>query len=430
MYKALIIFVFLPLLGRANSAEEKSFHQIWDDFYIKSLEQKSAQHEIELNELSHERAKRHWIPRAYISGQWFNTNDPTQVFFNNLGQRSIKQSDFVPSDLNNPGYNSFQMATLGVDLPLFEGGYKISQSSMYEKLVHSSELQLKAKKTEEYTELSRQFGAALIHSQNTLLLQELKEKLGKIITSYQVGARSNPVGHSGLLGLKGVNNRIEGVLAEFKMKTSNSKNWINKKTENQDDWQINKKQSLKDFLSQNLSYSTTNSYSTMILAQEMKLKTLENVKEMEKSRFLPRLGLFAQNNLYSGSRDNANSQAYGLYLMWDIFNSDSYGRLSEASAKILVEESKMKAFKQNERIMLDQLMEAKSTLEKNLSLLNDSENLLKEQTQNAMTLFKAGMLSALQLAEVINRRVDLISNKNQAEFQYLDTISRLYQINN
>jgi hypothetical protein len=62
--------------------------------------------------------------------------------------------------------------------------------------------------------------------------------------------------------------------------------------------------------------------------------------------------------------------------------------------------------------------------------LEKTDGLLKEQTVNAMKLFRSGMLSALQLAEVINRRVDLIENKNKAETQYLEVYSRLYQLNN
>ena len=116
--------------------------------------------------------------------------------------------------------------------------------------------------------------------------------------------------------------------------------------------------------------------------------------------------------------------------MWDLFNSDSYGRVGEANAKALAGQAKLEAGKQEEKIMMDQLLESKATLEKSLVLLENSDNLLKEQTQNAMKLFRSGMLSALQLAEVINRRVDLIDNKNKAEAQYLDVYSRLYQLNN
>ena len=415
-------------MGQAPVA--KSFDTLWDELYQKSYHQKSASLEKEAIDLSLSRANKHWLPRVYVEGKWLSTNDPTQIFFNNLGQRSILQSDFIPSDLNNPNRKSFKTATLGIDLPLYEGGMKSSQSSMFQSLVKASELEMKAKKSEEYAEFGRHYGGILLHTQNEQHLTDLVKNLEKIISNYQVGSQSNPVGYSGLLGLKGVENRIQGMLYEFDLKISNSKKWINTKTEFKEEWIPDVSQKLKDFLTQNLSQSSSASYSSMMLSQEFKVKTLENAKDMEKARYLPRVGLFAQNNLYSGDRDTANAQAYGLYLMWELFNSDSYGRVGEAHAKAMAGQAKLEAGKQEEKIMQDQLLESKATLEKNLVLLEKSDNLLKEQTQNAMKLFRSGMLSALQLAEVINRRVDLIDNKNKAEAQYLDVYSRLYLLNN
>jgi hypothetical protein len=168
----------------------------------------------------------------------------------------------------------------------------------------------------------------------------------------------------------------------------------------------------------------------MIQAQEMKLKTLDEMKNMEKARFLPRVGIFGQNNLFDGDRDSATSQSYGLYLQWDLFNPDSYGRVAEAGAKALAEQTKLKAFKQEEQIMLNQLQESKVALEKSLRLLSNSDSLLQEQSSNAMKLFRSGMLNALQLAEVLNRRVDLVENELEVETQYLEVWSRLYQLNN
>ena len=154
------------------------------------------------------------------------------------------------------------------------------------------------------------------------------------------------------------------------------------------------------------------------------------MKEMEKARHLPRVGLFAQSNIYSGDRDTANAQAYGIYFAWDIFNSDSHGRVGEASAKFRAGEAKIQAEKQEEKIILEQMLASKNTLEKSLALLEDTDKILKEQTLNAMKLFRSGLLNALQLAEVINRRVDLIENKNKVENQYLDVYTRIYLLNN
>jgi outer membrane protein TolC len=424
-----VVLLLLSLSAQAQLAP-KSFDEIWGQFYQKSLKQKSVMLEKDAHEQSLARAQRHWLPRAFVGGQWFSTNDPTQVFFNHLGQRSIEQADFMPADLNRPGRETFRAAALGIDLPLYEGGMKASQSSMYEALVKASDLELRAKRSEEYAELARHYGGLLILTQNENLLNELKLNLGKVIANYQVGAQSNPVGYSGLLGLKGVVNRIEGLLVQYELKITNSREWINSKIEHTDLWKPEVNESVSDFLATKLSSGSHVSSSSLLQAQEMKLKTLEEMKNMERARFLPRLGLFAQNHFFDGDRDSATSQSYGLYLQWDLFNPDSYGRVGEAQAKKLAEETKLKSYKQEERIMLSNLSESKVALEKTLKVLSNSDSLLQEQSSNAMKLFRSGMLNALQLAEVINRRVDLVENKLAAETQYLDVWSRLYQLNN
>lgn len=114
--------------------------------------------------------------------------------------------------------------------------------------------------------------------------------------------------------------------------------------------------------------------------------------------------------------------------MWDLFNPDSYGRLAEARAQAIAQSSKLLAGKQEEKIMRNELQSSKIALERTLQILDDSEKLLREQTAQSMRLFRSGMLNALQLSEVINRRVDLIDNKLKAELQYLDVRSRQYQL--
>ncbi len=414
----------------ANDQITKKFDNIWSEIYSKSAKKKATELDKESTELSLARAERHWLPRVYGSAQWFSTNDPTQVFFTNLGQRAIEQADFIPSDLNNPGRKNFKTGGLGIDFPLYEGGIKSSQTLMFKALLKSSELEVMAKRSEEYTEFSRHYGGLLLTLKNEIYLTELKQNLDKLINSYQVGSQSNPVGYSGLLGLKGVRNRIEGSLYELNLKALNSKTWINTKIETSENWNPDLTESLNNFLATKLAQSSSNSYSSMLLAQELKVSSLENMKEMERARHLPRVGLFAQTNMYSGDRNTANAQAYGIYLAWDIFNSDSYGRVGEADAKFRASEAKILAGKQEEKIMLEQMLASKSTLEKSLILLEDTDKILKEQTINAMKLFRSGMLNALQLAEVINRGVDLIENKNKVENQYLDVYSRIYQLNN
>ena len=59
-------------------------------------------------------------------------------------------------------------------------------------------------------------------------------------------------------------------------------------------------------------------------------------------------------------------------------------------------------------------------MKKNLELLNDSEKLLSEQVKVTSNLFHSGAITALQLAEVLNRRVDLILNLRTLEQGLID----------
>lgn len=428
--KIILLIVSFMRVGIVYGDGVKSFETLWNDLYQKSFQQKSVKLEKEALELSLDRSQRHWLPKVYAGGQWFSTNDPTQVFFSNLGQRSIEQSDFIVADLNNPSRKNFRTAMLGLDLPIYEGGMKNAQVSMYKDLVQASQREIKAKKSEEYAEFSRHYGSIFVHTQNKKRLNEIKKEIEKIIGNYDVGAKTNPVGYAGLLGLRGTHNRIQGMLYEMDLHILNSKNWINTKTASNENWSPELALDFKIFLKKYLTHSENILSSWMTQAQEYRVATLSHMKNMEKARYLPRIGLFAQENIYSGSRSTRDAQAYGVYFMWEIFNSDSYGRVGEAQAKALAAEAQLEAGKQQEKIMLNQLYDSQIVLDKNLDLLESSDKILHEQFKNSIKLFQAGMLPAIQLAEVINRRIDLIDNKNKVQINSLDTFSRIYQLKN
>lgn len=428
--KILLGTICLSIHFSTQANEIKTFENLWNDFYQNSFEQKALLLQKEENEISSSRAQKHWLPRVFATGQAFSSNDPTQVFFTNLGQRSISLADFNPTDLNRPERKIFSTATLGVDLPLYEGGMKSSQVSFFRTLVEASNMELKAKQSQLYSDLALHYASLIIYSQNIKGLKELHKKIKTTLSQYEVGNKDNPVGYSGLLGLKGVANRIEAMMQEFDLKKMNAHNWIKQKISKDQPWNPDLSLNLKDFINKNLmQQSHTSTFSSLLLAQELKVSALENVQEMEKARYLPKIGLFAQNNIYHGSRDTSSAQSFGLYLMWDLFNSDSVGRLKQAKAQFEAKQAQLEAGKQEEKIMLTQLLDTQATLEKSLVLLQDSDHLLKEQSSHAMTLFQNGMLNALQLADLINRRVDLIQNKNTAENQYLEMSSKIYQMN-
>jgi outer membrane protein TolC len=426
--KNILVLGLLSWVTWANAVDEANFESLWAKMKTQSLHIKAQESEKEASDEGHSRAQRHWLPRAYLGSSMFETNDPTQIFFNNLGQRSVEQTDFMLGNLNNPDREKFRFTTIGVDLPLYEGGFKASQVDMLSLMIKANQEELKAKKTSEYTELTKNYISYASIKKLLASLDDLKNKTEAIVNRYQVGDRSNLVGHSGLLGLKGVQNRILGLSALFHSLKNSNQDWFHEKL--QVSLSANEVSELKTFLDEKYQIVSSSGISTALLAQKYKAQTLDEVISMERARFLPRVGLFGQMNQYQGDRDTATAHAVGLYLQWDLFNPDSYGRVSQAKLKAISAENKIKAYEQDEKIGRQKLTSLKETLETNLKLLDESEKLLGEQTQNMMNLFKNGMINALQLAEVVNRRVDILENKQKLEAQYIDVRSELYKLNN
>lgn len=419
-------FLFILVLLTSFPVFSMDFNEVWKQFYENSHEMESIRQEEKASELSVQRARLHWLPKVSVMAQWLDTNDPGQVLFNTLGQRSMKPTDFVPSSLNHPDRKQFLNGVLGVDLPLYEGGLKVREYSMLSSLLQASRMEKKAKKTEQYSELSKNYGSIIIYQQNLSSLKKLSNELDKIISSYQMGSKNNPIGHSGLLGLKGLSNRMEGLFIVFEQELAASKDWISNKAGIGQEWSISET-SISDYVRSHLDIDPTVMTSSLLSAQEFKVSSLENVPEMEKARYLPHVGLFVRNQLYSGDRDTENIQSFGLYLKWELFNSDSLNRSAVARAKAMSAKAKLRSSMQEESLMRSKLLKAKNALEANLYLLENSSNLLTEQARNSMRLFKSGQLNALQLTEVINRRVDLLEQKNSIELQYLDVRIALYK---
>lgn len=403
------------------------FEDVWIRFQAHSQELIALGHEREASETALNRAELHWLPKVSLMGQWMDTNDSGPVLFNQLGQRSMGQTDFVPSQLNHPGRQQFLTGTLGVDLPLYEGGMKMGQLSIQKALLGSRKKMIQAKQTEQFSELAAKYGSIIIYQHNLIALQNLKKELSKIIANYQVGSKANPLGHSGLLGLKGLSNRMEGLVLLYEHKLRDHKEWILTKAGIDGNWNPSET-SLHDYVSRHLEEISNNDFSSIVASQELMASTLDLTPKVEQARYLPKLGLFAQNQLYSGDRSTENAQSFGIYLKWELFSSDSYNRTDEARSQARAASARIKSMKQDETLLRKKLLDSQSTLSSGLGLLKTNSDLLNEQAQTSMKLFKAGLMNALQLTEVINRRVDVVEQKNEAELQYLEVRAGLYKL--
>ena len=145
--------------------------------------------------------------------------------------------------------------------------------------------------------------------------------------------------------------------------------------------------------------------------QTMKIKKQmsETQTSLEKSHFLPRVGLFAETYTFSGDRDSASGYTAGLYLQWNLFRPEDYGVLKESQLKTLTAERYYQAVKEQDQAEIKSKNLMINSLKENLDLLKQSESLIEEQTKVSENLFKNGSINILQFLELLNRKIELIT---------------------
>lgn len=399
----LLTFIPVTVLG-----ESLSFEEVWNQITTHSPAHQVGELQVNSLELSKSRAQRHWWPRLYMEAKSYRTNNPSQSFMGLLEQRKVSASDFVTENLNNPDSAQYSNGVLGVDLSLYEGGARLSQVSYYEHSLKAEKLQSQQADLELYAVAAQNYASLAVEKKNEERLTVISKEISKLLRSYQLGQKSNPVGYSGLLGMKSLANRIEGLLGKSQSQVLIYVKALANMGLSSEAWQPEISDSI-DFVNQYLSANKIESKKSfradaLFESSEASLQAAS----IEKSKLLPRLGVFAENYLFQGERNKADSYNLGIYLHWNLFDPADLGKHKEAylNAKALA--------KQAEAIRLQDLSEgfaaeqAEFLIKKNIYLMRDSDKLLGEQQLVATQLFKNGSINALQLIEIINRRVDLV----------------------
>ncbi|WP_415063065.1 TolC family protein [Bdellovibrio sp.] len=417
-------FVFLQLMifGLSAQAEQVSFGKVWNSISQTSPGLKAAELQSQAAVEAKDRAGRHWLPRLYLDARSYQTNAPGQSFFGLLEQRSLRQTDFNPDAINNPDSEVFTRGSLGVDLPLYEGGMKSAQVSLQNHLSQSQDHEAAGVRVEQYSEVAKAYGSLGLLEQQKQKLLNLKQIIDRLLKSYQIGVKSNPVGYSGLLGLKSLSNRVQGLLVQYEAQSRAYYVALKEMGYTENQWSPQAEETIV-FVEK---YLASHSEEASFQVESLKEKSMvaQEASKMEKARFLPRVGAFAESYIFNGSRDTANGYTAGLYLQWSLFNPSDYGTHKEAQIKSLAAQKYTEAMEQKERaekLSLDQAIQA---LKANIRLLEDSQKILIEQSQVAESLFKNGSINALQFVEVLNRRVDLVTSQADAGMNLLQAASQ------
>jgi outer membrane protein TolC len=416
--KRIILLNLILTLPQISLAENLTFSKVWSQINAESKAVQASHLQLDSLNESKARAQRHWLPRIYLGAQTYQTNDPGASFFGLLSQRSLLQSDFAPDLINHPDTKTYTKGTLGVDLPLYEGGMKSSQVDLYNNLAKAQEHSTNQVQLEQFSQVALSYASIAILNEQKNKISDLSVQIEKLLKNYQLGNRSNPVGYSGLLGMKSVQNRLTGLKQQYDAQIKAYYAMFKEyglKDENWSPVMATSVEFVEKYLVGNKSTSASENSSYKVQSMKSNTQASEEAAQMERARFLPRVGAFAETQAFKSDRDTADSYIAGLYLQWNLFDAASFGILKEARLKADSTRKFSEALDQQERAEKLALTESLKAYQQNIQLLNDSYKLLIEQTKMTETLFKNGSINALQFVEVLSRRADLITQQGDAE---------------
>lgn len=417
------------ILNFASSAiaDTLSFAAAWSKINEGSAAQDASRMEVEALTESQARISRHWLPKVYLDAKSYQTNDPGASFFGLLEQRSIQQSDFNPDSINHPDTHIYTRGALGVDLLLFEGGMKSSQVDMLKHSIAAQKNATSQIQIEQYSAVGLSYGSIAVLEQQKNRLQTLSTEISRMIKGYQLGSKSNPVGYSGLLGMKSLANRVNGLINQYEAQGAAYYTALSEMGLKDQKWAPELIDSVS-FVDRYFSSSKQRSEalaSFKVQSGKENAKVSEEAANMEKAKFLPRVGVFAESYIFNGNRATANGYNAGVYLQWSLFDPSDYGGLKEAKLKSMSAAKYSEASEQQERAERAALSESIKSLRLSIELLNDSHKLLIEQSKMTETLFKNGSINALQIVELLSRRTDLIAQQSEAELSLIKASSQI-----
>lgn len=414
-------------VGTQKQSDVIDFSKFYGLFLSHSKHFLSEQIQLENVQLQKQRAERHWYPRLMLDAKAFRTNDPGTILFSKLGERAISGEDMNPIVMNFPVWQNHEKTSLILDLPIYEGQIHRVQTSALEVAEESQEKKIKAVKVQELSRAMGYYGQLIILKNKEKELLPLVEIVESTIKRYAIGSQANPLGYSGLLGLKNLKNRLTGEMSMLQAQREALLASLESLTGLAPTWSP-LENNVSALIQENVSELTKNQQLESFSVQAMSLysQSLELAAEGEKSRFHPRIGAFFDQSFYNSQETHfANSQNMGVYLQWELFNAKNFDGYREKLLLAHTQKQKTLAMKIDQNNQMNEKIKAVAALKKQIQLAEQSLQLLEEQTSVTRRLFNNGLINALQLAEVYNRRVEVISIKSQMEENILKSQAEL-----
>lgn len=426
MFTKFLRTLALTLSLSSLSVYAQSFDQLWKNAKDNSLSAKSYKAKLKSVKIAKESIEKHWFPKLYLDSSVYQTDDPAYSFMGTLNQRAIEQADFNPDDLNEPDMKQYSRHTIGAYLPLYEGGSKFYEAKSKKHLYEATLDESKYADNQLYADIAKLYGFYIISEDTIKQLMDVEQEINNILQNYKVGTKRNPLGRSGLLGLKTLKKRIEAEKDQVNTIRYTVLEALKELTQNNN---INlEKVSLKTFVEANLKKKIDLSENESLKVKSLKKmsEVAASYKKAARAYYLPQVGVFAQNNIYNGDRDQATSQMIGLSVKWEFFNLTTFSKSKEAGAQAMAAQAYAKAMAQQELLKNQVNMGKQVVVEKNLERLEGALKDMNEQTKINYRLFKNGIINVLQMSQVLSSKLDLIRFNDQAQNEYLKIWSELF----
>lgn len=417
-------WLYLLLLSAAVPAVAQDlparipFETVWEGISTHSPSLKAAESDAGASEAAASRAGAHWYPRLYLDARAYRSDDPATGFMSLLESREIESSDFSPASLNHPLETTYGQETVGIDWALYEGGARKAAAEAAGKMRDAKRLAASALRSGRYAETAGVYAALMTLEKEDRGLASVQDSVLEMLKTYSIGSKSNPVGYSGLLGLKTLANRLEGLRAAVSAQRAALKGGLSLEAGDlPKEWEP-QQLDLMPFLDRVLPRNKEAVDPQSVRAAEAGAEAMEKMKGTETARFLPRVALFGEGGLHQGDRAVAHAYTAGAYLQWNLFDATSLKAREEADRKAQAEKERAEAMRTQADADRLRAGESLKALAGNLALMDDSSRLLEEQTRTARMLFRNGSINALQMVEVFARRVDLVEQQARAGVEY------------
>ena len=416
--------IFLCLFNSAANARDVAINDVLGEILKNSNAKKSSEYALKASEGEASKAQKHWLPTLYIDSSAYETNDPTKTFMGNLYQRSIRTSDFDPNVMNRTASGKYSKSSVGVNLPIYQGGSGVAYNDMAKNIVESKKYDLKQTEIDQYSYAAATYIALVSLSEQKIKLEKIAKNIDEILKKYSLRDKKNQVGYSGLLILQASENKAKSFIIDNQEKTKALYSSLKEMGfESEIAWSVTQRP-FEEYLNKYLRFEISENSSFKTSALKAKVDATKNQEKIDNAKNLPQLNLFAENYVFNGNRSNQNGYTAGVNLRWNFFDPFSYNNGSIASNNASASKHEYLAYQQNEKAEIEYINSQINSLQEAVRLASKNDELMFKNVTVSKELFKSGSITASNLSDSIMKYLDNFVYLANAQMQLIDLYSK------